>query len=203
MSKFDKIIEIAKKKDASWQLMEIHRILFEYFSQSPDFEKRGYNLKKGLLLMGGVGTGKTTAMKLFQGIVWNQDHRFGIVNCRHIVRDFRRQGEEIVDKYGRRSFARRMGQDGSGYEQGIHPVIWCIDDLGHGEVISKQYGNESNVIADILLDRYENFQRVGQITHATTNLDPDGFEKIYGARTRDRMREMMNLIVVEGESYRK
>ena len=203
MSKFDRIIEIAKEKDPNWQEMELHKILFEYFFQSPDFEKRGYSLKKGLLLMGGVGTGKTTAIKLFQGLVVNQDHRFGIVNCRHIVRDFRKQGEDVIDKYGRKSFTKRMASDGLGYEEGMRPVIWCIDDLGHGEVVSKQYGNESNVIADILLDRYENFQRVGQTTHATTNLDPDGFEKIYGARTRDRMREMMNLIRVDGDSFRK
>lgn len=200
MSKFDKVAELARKNNPEWVKTELYDILFEYFSNSPDFEKRGYSLKKGLLLMGGVGCGKTTAINIFQELTRNTNMVFSMINCRHIVRDFRKKGEDVIDKYGRDSCKSIYYYESKPDE---FPSALYIDDLGHGEVVSKQWGNESNVIADILLDRYENFQRVGQKTHGSTNLDADGFEKIYGARTRDRMREMMNLIIVKGESFRK
>ncbi len=39
---------------------ELYDILTEYFTSSIKFTDRGYDLKKGLLICGSVGNGKTT-----------------------------------------------------------------------------------------------------------------------------------------------
>ena len=49
-------------------------------------------------------------------------------------------------------------------------------------------------MAEILLSRYDLMKYEGVITHATTNLNADELEKIYGNRVRSRLREMFNLI---------
>lgn len=41
------------------------------------------------------------------------------------------------------------------------------------------------------------------ITHGTTNLKVEELEKKYGKRVYDRMKEMFNVILWEGESFRK
>lgn len=58
----------------------------------------------------------------------------------------------------------------------------------------KHFGNESNVMAEILLSRYDLLRSAGIITHTTTNLNANELEKLYGNRVRSRLREMFNLI---------
>jgi hypothetical protein len=70
---------------------------------------------------------------------------------------------------------------------------YCLDDLGVEQNV-KQYGNECNTMAEILLNRYELFVNHGIQTHATTNLNADDLETIYGNRVRSRFRSMFNLI---------
>ncbi|WP_194777919.1 P-loop NTPase family protein [Pararhodonellum marinum] len=74
-----------------------------------------------------------------------------------------------------------------------HPKAYCFDDLGV-EVSQKYFGTEYNVMAEILLTRYELFINQRMITHITTHLTGDEIEKRYGDRIRSRMREMMNPI---------
>ena len=70
---------------------------------------------------------------------------------------------------------------------------YCFDDLGIENNI-KYYGNECNVMAEILLSRYDLFIGRGLITHITTNLSATEIEEAYGNRLRSRLREMVNLI---------
>jgi DNA replication protein DnaC len=78
-----------------------------------------------------------------------------------------------------------------------------FDDLGLEEVNVKMFGNSANVMSEILIDRYDSFKTKGVLTYASSNLTPSQFEDVYGARMRDRMKEMFNLITVKGESFRK
>jgi hypothetical protein len=71
--------------------------------------------------------------------------------------------------------------------------IICFDDLGI-ETSIKHFGNECNTMGEILLSRYELMKYDGVITHATTNLNADDLEKLYGNRVRSRLREMFNVI---------
>ena len=67
----------------------------------------------------------------------------------------------------------------------------------------KYYGNDANIMAEILLSRYDLFIRQGMLTHATTNLSASELEAIYGNRLRSRMREMFNLIAYDKDSKDK
>jgi DNA replication protein DnaC len=86
-------------------------------------------------------------------------------------------------RYGRQSFL-----------PGTHtPQAICFDDLGL-EPLMQHYGNTCNVMAEVLLSRYDCFATHGMITHITTNLNSAELEDHYGKRIRSRMRELFNLI---------
>lgn len=191
-----KIIEIGKtiipEFEITGNLVDVYSTLFAYFTNFTEKDIPQIDFKKGLLLTGAIGTGKTTAMKVFSKIF-----RFGIVSTRYIIREFNIEGMPVLNNYGRNSFTMQ----GAPLEK--NPITICFDDLGMEETNSQLYGNKANVIGEILLDRYDCFIDTGMITHATTNLLMKDLENIYGDRIRDRMREMMNLIIFEGGSLRK
>ncbi len=73
------------------------------------------------------------------------------------------------------------------------PKHYCFDDLGTENNL-KYYGNECNIMAEVLLSRYDLFISGKLITHLTSNLSASEIEDVYGNRIRSRMREMFNLI---------
>jgi hypothetical protein len=75
---------------------------------------------------------------------------------------------------------------------------YCFDDLGI-EPIGRYYGRDCNVMGEVLLSRYELFlQTKGKVkTHATTNLNAEELEELYGNRVRSRMRDIFNLIAFD------
>jgi hypothetical protein len=58
----------------------------------------------------------------------------------------------------------------------------------------KYFGNECNVMAEILLSRYDLFVSQKIMTHITTNLTASEIENLYGNRVRSRLRKCSNLI---------
>jgi hypothetical protein len=77
-----------------------------------------------------------------------------------------------------------------------HCKIYCFDDLG-AEQSLKYYGNECNVMGEVLLSRYDLFVSQNMITHLNTNLSASEIENGYGDRIRSRLREMFNLLAFE------
>lgn len=67
----------------------------------------------------------------------------------------------------------------------------------------RYFGDQINVMGEILLSRYDLYISQGIRTHATTNLNAEELEKRYGARVRSRLREMFNLIAFEAEAEDK
>ena len=159
-------------------------------------QNRGINPQKSLLLIGPLGCGKTTLMQLFSTV--NHHRRFRLISTRDIARKFVEAGHSILDHYGAKSYKTKH----QGYGpvlQYDEPITYCLDDLGT-EPSAKHYGNDCNVVAEILLDRYDQFIRRGMVTHATTNLNADELERLYGDRVRSRLREMFNLIYFPEEA---
>ena len=111
-----------------------------------------------------------------------------MISCRDVSFQFIREGYSVIQKYSTESFRFR----GSLKE----PKIYCFDDLGVENNL-KYYGNECNVMAEILLSRYDLFISQDMRTHITTNLNSTEIETIYGNRVRSRMRKMFNLISFE------
>ncbi len=178
---------------------ELHALAL-YFTQSENFLKlkqlEAPSLTKGILLRGQVGTGKTLAMRLFNNFLSEVNVRgFRILACRHAVREYRQEGDKALERYGRKCYSSDPDQR--------RPLVICFDDLGVEDTKAKSYGNEPSVMGDILMDRYEAFIRDGMLTHVTTNLTNAQLKETYGLRIYDRMKEMFNVIKMEGKSFRK
>lgn len=77
-----------------------------------------------------------------------------------------------------------------------------FDDFGAEQQI-KHFGNDCNVMAEIIISRYEQFIENKTVTHLTTNLSANEIEKLYGNRVRSRMRQMFNVIDFDGNSKDK
>lgn len=147
------------------------------------------NLNKGIILSGPVGCGKTSLMNLMKQLS-PQDNKFFVKPCRDISFEFIQDGYEIIHKYSK----------GKLYQS--EPKTICFDDLGTENNL-KYFGNECNVMAEILLSRYDIFTSKKIQTHITTNLSASEIETHYGNRVRSRLRELCNLIAYDRYSEDK
>lgn len=163
---------------------EVIRLLCYYFSGDERFELEGYDLKKGLVLFGGVGVGKSTLMKRF---VNNQVQSFKVVMCRQVEDIFSQEGDKTLVEY---SHKHQISVNGNIF--GHQYLGICFDDLGT-EPESKYYGKATNVMAEIILNRYDN-ELPFNMTHITTNCSTKEIFDRYGSRVTDRMKQMFNLI---------
>jgi DNA replication protein DnaC len=141
------------------------------------------NLQKGILLTGPVGCGKTSLMNLMKYIT-PAEHKFFVKPTRDISFEFIQDGYEVIHRYSK----------GKLYQSESKTI--CFDDLGTENNL-KYYGNECNVMAEILLSRYDLFTTKKLQTHITTNLSATEIENHYGNRIRSRLREMFNLIAYD------
>jgi len=112
------------------------------------------------------------------------NNRFIIRSCRDVSFEFIKEGYDTIHRYSHRSF------------QYSEPITYCFDDLGTENNL-KFFGNECNIMAEILLSRYDLFVSRKLITHITTNLSASEIEQYNGNRVRSRMRELFNLIAFD------
>ncbi|WP_309609874.1 AAA family ATPase [Flavobacterium sp.] len=147
------------------------------------------DLSKGILLSGPVGCGKTTLMTLMRNAA-KQNNNFIMKTCRDISFEFIKEGYQTIQKYS------------NGNNSHSEYRNYCFDDLGV-ETNLKYYGNECNVMAEIILSRYDIFISKQIITHITSNLSATEIETAYGNRVRSRLREMLNLIAFDDNSIDK
>ena len=142
--------------------------------------KEQIDLSKGILLSGPIGCGKTSIMHLLRPFT-NPLSDYKIKTCREISFEFAKNGFDAINKYTQKQNNQSRI---SGY---------CFDDLGAEQQI-KHFGNDCNVMAEVLISRYEQFVENNSITHLTSNLSASEIEMLYGNRLRSRMRNMFNLI---------
>lgn len=176
--------EVHKWKIDRWNSDAIEKLAF-YFAGDPAFETMGdgYLGTKGLLLSGPIGCGKTTLLKILSHNPFNP---FKVISARSIADEFADHGHTVIKHYSILHPVNRR-------EWFNHSHIGlCIDDLGT-ENIKKNYGNEANVLAEVILNRYDNRDGIGK-THLTTNLSAEDIISNYGKRATSRMREMFNII---------
>lgn len=179
----------------------VYNLLCYYFSDDEQFESIGVamglkepSLKKGIVLAGNFGVGKTWLLKLFGK---NQRQTYYMRSAKQIANDFQALGEENTEQYLKLfenpvNDAEAMFQRYSGL---------CIDDMG-AEDVKNHYGNRKNVIGDLIEQRYFN-NIMGVYFHASTNLTVQQLENFYGGRVISRLREKVNLIELDGTDRRK
>ncbi|MGJ1367901.1 ATPase [Sphingobacterium spiritivorum] len=147
------------------------------------------SLDKGLLLSGPIGCGKTTLITLMRYIT-QPVNKYFIKSCRDISFEFIQDGYEVIHRYSK----------GKLYEPSTRN--YCFDDLGVENNL-KYYGNECNIMAEIILSRYDLYISRQLQTHITTNLSASEIEAYYGNRVRSRMRELFNLIAFPNDARDK
>lgn len=163
-----------------------------YFSS--DLALGKFNPAKGILMCGNVGTGKTLLMKLFSR---NPRQCFNIESAKNISETYQTDGVAALNYYCQPH--KNPMNDAEMFYQPVAGL--CIDDLG-AEDVKKNYGNNSNVIGDIIESRYSK-GFTGPLLHGTTNLTAVQLAEYYGPRVTSRMREVFNFIELPGTDRRK
>lgn len=158
----------------------LYKLIIYFLAHKEEAKRLNLDLSKGILLTGPVGCGKTTLMNLMR-LIPPPERSYIVKPCRDISFEFIKEGYEIINRYSKLSYA------------GQQPRIYCFDDFGAEQAL-KYYGNECNVMAEILLSRYDLFISNKMLTHITTNLVSSEIDDCYGSRVRSRMRETLNLI---------
>ena len=168
----------------------IFKLLVYFMKDKENADKLNIDHKKGLLLTGPIGCGKTSLMNLFRYLTAKYPP-YVIISCRKVSFQFIQEGYGVIQNYSDCSFKRGKPE--------VEPITYCFDDLGLENNL-KYYGNDCNVMSEILLSRYDLFISHGMLTHITTNLNSTEIEKIYGNRVRSRLRESFNVFPFESDS---
>lgn len=189
-----RVLAIEPNFSFSKQNEYVIRALCLYFSNDDRFETElNFSLKKGIMLSGSVGCGKTTIMKAF---MINSQNSFSFAKCRDVSNEFmlKDNQDNTVSKYS------KIISDKSHVFVGQKDVGLCFDDLGT-ESVKKNYGNDTDVMSEIIYLRYE--RKLFNKTHFTLNINGDNIKEMYGHRLYSRLREMCNHITFcESIDYR-
>lgn len=165
---------------------EVMNDLFAYVNKQPG----KLDLKKGILLWGNVGTGKSTIIKILGEELRYNNEGYKTINCSYLATQFAATGLDALNES-----TYNEGHAGS------RPVNRAFDELGREPIPSRHYGNELNVMQYVFQCRYE--CRAVARTFATTNINPAFLSKLYGEYIADRINEMFNIIELNGTSRRK
>lgn len=158
---------------------EYIELLLEYFST--------YH-RKGLLIRGDYGVGKTYPLVLLGGL--RQTFKTGnMINCKEVKR--------MVDGYGMK--AEEMERIFSRY---MDKEILVLDEMNEDWKVNFM-GTVLNPVELILLHRYDLYVTYGTKTIITTNLSVNDIEKHYGGRVKSRLKEMCFDIIITGKDRRK
>lgn len=172
----------------------VFELMCLYFSSDPKFEELGdFRLNKGICLVGAPGVGKSWLMTLFAK---NARQCYYIRDCKKIAAAYEKDGVETLSEYSKPLKAAVNDKDVFYQPQ----IGIAFSDVGT-ENVKKSWGNESNVMGDLLFERYAK-GLIGPLTHADTNLTADQIEEFYGKRIRSRFREMFNWIELNGKDRR-
>ncbi|SFI78695.1 hypothetical protein [Myroides guanonis] len=164
----------------SEQISSIQKILTYAIQDENSSNKLGMSLKKGLFINGPEGSGKSAIMHLLKPF-FGKRFSFESKSCKTISFEYARKGFEALHPY--------LHQSG----KYTRPRIYCFDDFGT-ESIQKHFGNECDVMKEIMCVQYEEFIEKGHISHIVSELTPSEIEKKYGTKMRNQLRTMYNLI---------
>jgi DNA replication protein DnaC len=167
----------------------IFRLLVYILKDAANAERYGISFRKGILLSGPIGCGKTSLMTLIK-LFLPAENQYIVKSCRDISFEFIQDGYSVIRKYSTLSFLKEK------------PRVYCFDDLGTENNL-KYYGNDCNIMGEIMLSRYDQFISKRMLSHITTNLNSDEIEDMYGTRVRSRLREQFNLIAFDGNAKDK
>lgn len=149
-----------------------------FLSKDNRFETElGYSFRKGLLIRGICGIGKTYLLECVED---NELNPIDIFSMIHITNEIRKNGVFKIK-------ARK---------------IIYLDDVGAEEPTVTYYGSKISFFEDFILRYYLHNKSFYNLIFSTNN-NFDELESKYGQRVRSRIKEMFNIIDVQGEDMRK
>jgi hypothetical protein len=158
------------------QNSDVYNQLKLYFSNDNEFNG---DLNKGVLILGGLGTGKTLALEIYQVIFG-----FQMFSSDEVIDAFCKDGRPSIEQF---NTEHDIALDDIGQDSGKHYYFGTIEDP-----------------MDVLLSRrYDMFKQYKHRTHATTNLSVEALEQRFSPKVFDRMFEMFNIIPLVGDSWRR
>lgn len=141
--------------------------------------------KESLVIIGKVGTGKTTLMKTLQAIL-RVHFNYGCTFIQAM------QLQDAVLDY--KEFYQNQCLEGK------YPGIFLlIDDIGREPVMVQEYGNIIKPFERIVESRYDKQLPI----IVTTNFNLEEIGNQYGERVMDRLKEMADIISFTNDSYRR
>lgn len=154
-------------------------VLCYFLSRDKKFETEfGYDLKKGLLIRGATGLGKTYLTQCLEN---NELNPILILSMLDITNQVKEDGDyQII--------------------AGNKKVIY-LDDVGTEEPIVNHYGTKRMFFKNFIETVYLN-NRVFNWLILSTNLNFKGMEEPYGFRVVSRMRDMFNVVDITGKDMR-
>lgn len=192
---FIKVDDYCKDSNCAFKFTEENKrivlTILRYFSGSEEFNEYGVikntaSLHKGLFISGDLGVGKSllfeilseTGKRLFKKYGFKR-MLFRTISCGNFVTLYMASTKSNTLDFDLTSFEKNK---------------LYIDDLG----VEKMAFNKYELLEQVLFERYRN----NALTFITTNLDPVEVEKRYGSRIGDRLPEMCNIIIWNGNSLR-
>lgn len=165
----------------------IYRNLTLYAMRSPECQ---WDLRKGILLHGNFGSGKTNALECLSQLekMLYENNRYAGFTVR--------ASEEIMSS---------MFNNKKGGFQDFDNDHLMIDDIGFNDGKKKIYGTEID-FKEFLSIRHRLFINHKLKTHATSNIDMMNNRKVlelFEGRLESRFNEMFNFVKMEGIDYRK
>ena len=168
-------------------------LICKYFTSNIEFEKiTDGELRKGLLIYGTCGTGKSSIFDIVREVIIKKDLNhlyFKNTSVHTVINEFNKEsksnekfgGELVVEKYCRGT---------------IH-----FDDLGTEKSV-QAWGIKEDLFDRILQVRYNHFKESGRKTFVTTNMTIKELEKRYSPQVKSRLYEMFNMIPLTGNDRR-
>lgn len=150
-----------------------------FISHDERFEKElGYSFKKGLLIRGIAGLGKTYLLKCLQG---NELLPIRIISMIQITDDVKDSGDFDLNIPNNK--------------------ITYLDDVGTEEPVVNHYGTKISFFKNFIELFYLKSILYNRLIISTNNTFSEIEEK-YGFRVRSRMKDMFNIIDVKGSDMR-
>lgn len=150
-----------------------------FLSKDIRFETElGYSLRKGILIRGISGLGKTFVVKC---VTKNKFQPIGIISMLEIEKSIKSDGE---------------------YNLTYNPKgIIYLDDVGTEEAVVNHYGTKINFFKNYIELFYLENKDYNKLIISTNNTF-DEIEDKYGFRVRSRIKDMFNIIDIDGKDLR-